>query len=121
MGNKVNPLLAKYEAKAKAEARAEYDIKVEIREEIDMIALLLCVHRQLKVGPGRSPGVLDGYSNAKLEVAKAIVNEVSTDEQGEFCKTQHDLAKALKGILGADTWQHYKHLFPMLKPFWDLV
>lgn len=121
MGGKVNPLLAKYEAKAKAEARAEYNIKVEIREEIDLIALLLCVHRRLNVGPGRATGVLDSYTDAKLEVAKAIVNEVSTDEQGEFCKTQCDLAKALKGILGADAWQHYKCLFPMLRSFWDLV
>lgn len=119
--HKANPLLAKYEAKAKAEARAEYDIKVEIREEIDMIALMLCAHRQLHVGPGRAPGVLDGYAQAKLEVAQAIVKESSEDEQGEFCVTQRDLAKAMKQILGAQAWQHYKYLFPMLRSYWDLV
>ena len=121
MGSKVNPLLAKYEAKAKAEARAEYDIKLEIREEIDLIALLLVVHRHLHVGPGRAPGAVEGYVQAKLEVAQAIVKETSEDEQGEFCKTQRDLAKAMKTILGAVAWQHYKHLFPMLRAYWDLV
>lgn len=121
MGSKQNPLLAKYEAKAKAEARAEYDIKLEIREEIDLIALLLMVHRHLHVGPGRAPGAVDSYTQAKLEVAQAIVKETSEDEQGEFCKTQHDLAKALKNIFGAEAWQHYKHLFPMLRSYWDLV
>ena len=121
MGSKQNPLLAKYEAKAKAEARAEYDIKLEVLEEIDLIALLLMVHRHLHVGPGRAPGAVDSYVQAKLEVAQAIVKETSEDEQGEFCKTQHDLAKALKGIFGAEAWEHYKHMFPMLRPYWDLV
>ena len=121
MGSKQNPLLAKYEAKAKAEARAEYNIKLEIREEIDLIALLLMVHRCLHVGPGRAPGAVDSYNQAKLEVAQAIVKETSEDEQGEFCKTQRDLAKAMKNILGAEAWQQHKHLFPMLRPYWDLV
>lgn len=121
MGSKVNPLLAKYEAKAKAEARAEYNIKLEIREEIDLIALLLMVHRHLHVGPGRAPGAVDSYNRTKLEVAQAIAKETSEDEQGEFCKTQHDLAKALKNILGTEAWQQYKHLFPMLRSYWDLV
>lgn len=121
MGNKVNPLLAKYEAQAKAEARAEYNIKLDIREEIDLIALLLMVHRHLHVGPGRAPGAVDSYDQARLEVAQAIVKESSEDEQGEFCKTQRDLAKALKSILGAAAWQRYKHKFPMLRSYWDLV
>ena len=121
MGSKVNPLLAKYEAKAKAEARAEYNIKLEIREEIDLIALLLDVHRTLKVGSGRAASVLAGYDQVKMEVAKAIVAESSEDEQGEFCKTQRDLAKALKNILGDEAWQQNKHRFPMLRDYWDLV
>lgn len=121
MGAKVNPLLAKYEAQAKAEARAEYNIKLEIREEIDLIALMLMVHRHLHVGPGRAAGSINEYNQAKLEVAQAIVQESSEDEQGEFCRTQRDLAKAMKNILGAEAWQQYKHLFPLLRSYWDLV
>lgn len=121
MGNKINPLLAKYEAKAKAEAKAKYDIELDIRREIDMISLLLMVHRYFHVGPGRASGVVDSYDRAKLEVAKAIVKESSEDEQGEFCRTQRDLAKALKTIFGAEAWQQHKHLFPMLRSYWDLV
>lgn len=121
MGSKQNQLLAKYEAKAKAEARAEYNIKLEICAEIDLIALLLMVHRRLHVGPGRASGAVDGYVQAKLEVAQAIMKEISEDEQGEFCRTQRDLAKALKGIFGAEAWQQHKHLFPMLRSYWDLV
>lgn len=118
---KQNALLAKYEAKAKAEARIEYEIKLDLHTEIDLIALLLAVHEDLGVGPGRAERIFNGFLESKMEVADAIVKESTEDEQGEFCKTQRDLAKALKEIFGETKWKQYQHWFPMLKAYWNLV
>ena len=111
MTNKANPLLAKYEASAYARAKAEYDSRLSIHEEIDLIAHIISNHEDLGVGPGRAEKTLNGYLETKLEVAEAIITECDSDEQGEFCRTQRDLARALKRILGADKWEKYKVFF----------
>ena len=119
MGAKQNPLLAKYEAKAKAEARAEYEIKLDIHNEINLIAFLKSVHIDFNVGPGRAKKSLDGFLETKMDIARAIVKETSEDEQGDFWVTQRDLARELKRILGPENWEHCKVLFPTLQFYWD--
>lgn len=117
MSKKPNPLLAQFEAKF----QAEYSHKVAIHNEIDLIAHLLSNHEDLGVGPGRAEASLNGFLESKMEIAQAIVDESTDDTKGEFCKTQRDLAKMLKGILGADAWSRCKVLFPTLKDYWDIV
>lgn len=121
MAIKQNPLLARYEAQAEARARDRYNKMLDIHSEIDLIAHLLSVHEDLGVGPGRAERVLNGFLESKLEVAEAISKECDEDEQGEFCKTQRDLAATLKSILGPAKWEKYKYMFPMLQSYWDLV
>lgn len=120
-GNKQNAMLAKLEAKAEAKVNAKYSQMLNIHSEIDLIAHMLVAHEDLGVGPGRAEKVLNGFLESKLDVAQAIVTECDEDEQGEFCKTQRDLAKALKDIFGPTLWEKYKVMFPMLKTYWDLV
>lgn len=119
MGTKQNPLLAKYEAKARAEARAEYDLKLAIHEEIDLIALLKSIYLNLDVDPDQAKKVLDGFIESKMDVARDIVQESSEDAQGDFWVTQRNLAKELKEILGPEAWQACKALFPTLRFYWD--
>lgn len=119
MGGKVNPLLAKYEAKAKAEAKAEYEAKLSIHDEIDLIALLESVHLDLGVGPGRAERVLNGFLESKMNIAEAIIQETSEDDQGDFWVTQRNIAAELKSILGPEAWDRCRTLFPTLKFYWD--
>lgn len=121
MGSKPNPLLEKYERKAKAEAAAEYQVMLGMHTEINEIAHMVSIHRKLGVGPGRADACFEEYQNVRLEVAKAILKETSEDEQGEFCKTQRDLALCLKRIFGPEAWEKHKHRFPILSSYIDLV
>lgn len=121
MPAKQNALLAKYEAAAEARARAYYDSLLASHAEIDLITHMVSASEDLGVGPHNAESVLNGFLETKLEVAEEIVRESSDDEQGEFCKTQRDLAKLLKDIFGARLWHKYKHYFPMLRTYWDLV
>ena len=121
MAKKPNTLLAQYEARAKAIARAEYDAKLDIHAEIDLMAHLLSIHEDLGVGPGRAEKSLNGFLESKMDIAQAIVDETTDDSQGEFCKTQRDLAKSLQGILGSEAWERCKYLFPTLRDYWDIV
>lgn len=114
---KPNPLLAAFEAKKEA----EFSGRQARLSEIDLIAHLLSCHEDLGVDPGRAEKCLNGFLESKLEVAEAIIRESDEDDLGEFSVTQRDLARQLKSILGADNWQKYQHMFPMLEPFWDSV
>lgn len=116
-GRKPNPLLAAFEAKLEA----EYIDRFNRLNEIDLISHLISCHEDLGVGPGRAEKCLYGFLESKQEVAEAIITESTEDAQGEFCKTQHDLAKYLKSILGPTVWEKHKFSFPMLKDYWDLV
>lgn len=119
MGVKSNPLLAKYEARAKAEARAEYAAKLDIHNEIDLIAFLKSIHLDLGVGPGRAEKSLNGFLESKMDIAEAILKEATEDDQGDFWVTQRNLAAELKSILGPEAWDRCKTLFPTLQFYWD--
>lgn len=118
---KKNPLLEKLRLEAEAKARAEYATKLAIHEEIDLIAFLRSVHLDLQVGPGRARKVLNGFLESKMDIAAAIVQETSEDQQGDFWETQRNLAVEIKSILGDELWNECKSLFPMLSFYWDRI
>lgn len=130
---KPNHLLASFEAKIRAEyevkmAQMEADHKQRIRNisEISLIALLLAAHENLKVGPGRAPGLMAEYLHQKMQIADMLLEDIGGPDKynkGEwlgdksFQKTGHDLSVVLRGILGSH-WDEYKEFFPMLEDWW---
>jgi hypothetical protein len=116
MAKKQNAFLARLQAQAqKREA-----VKTEAHVEIDTMAMLLAANDRLQVGPGRSPGLVNDYLAYKLEIAEAIIKELSEDQSAvkELVVIRRDLAVRLKGILGAEGWEKYKTLFPFLREYW---
>ena len=123
MGVKVNPMLAKLEANLES----RYRMRLNAHQEMDTIAMLLAAHNQLKVGPGRATDLLAEYLDTKMQIAKALLDDVGDskkkngDGDPEFLHTRRDLAVALKSILGEKSWQEYKDLFPVCQYYWDKV
>lgn len=116
MAKKQNPFLAKLQAQAqKREA-----VKTEAHVEIDTMAMLLAANDRLKVGPGRSPGLVNDYLAYKLEIAEAILKELDEDQSAvkELVVIRRDLAQRIKAILGPEGWGKYKTLFPFLREYW---
>lgn len=116
MATKQNAFLARLQAQAqKREA-----VKTEAHVEIDTMAMLLAANDRLQVGPGRSPGLVNDYLAYKLEIAEAILKELSEDQSAvkELVVIRRDLAARLKRILGAEGWEKYKTLFPFLRDYW---
>lgn len=117
MAKKQNPFLAKLEA----QAAAKQAVKTEAHVEIDTMAMLLMVNERLQVGPGRADDVINDFLAWKLEIAEAIVKELDEDQskRKELIIVKRDLAQRLKGIMGKETWEKRKTLFPFLKEFWE--
>lgn len=114
---KKNAFLAKLEA----QAAAKQAVKTEAHVEIDTMAMLLAVNGRLQVGPGRADGVVNDFLEWKLEIAEAIIKELSEDQskKKELLIVKRDLAQRLKEILGREAWEKRKTLFPFLKEFWE--
>lgn len=118
--NKPNPYLAKRDAIKEAEHRRQ----LSYYNEIDRIALLLAVHKELKVGPGRASFVLAEYMDQKMKIAQAIVDDIGDshkkggDGDPEFLVTRRNLAAELKAIIGPEKWPELRELFPMLREYW---
>lgn len=119
MANKPNPLLAALEAKLNAKHRRQ----LEINTELDRIAFLRAVHKELKVGPGRASFVLAEYMDQKMQVAKEILDDIGDSDKGgngdrDFLVTRRNLAAEIKAIIGPEKWPEHKELFPMLRDYW---
>ena len=117
MAKKSNAFLAKLEA----QAAAKQSIKTDAHVEIDTMAMLLSVHDELKVGPGRSGNVVNSYLAYKMEIAEAILKELAEDKSKvkEIVIVRRDLAARIKEILGKENWEKYKTLFPFLREYWE--
>lgn len=117
MAKKVNPFLAKLEAKAQAKEAQ----KTEAHVEIDTIALLMAAHDVFQAGPGRSGKLVNSFLAYKMEIAEEIIKELDEQEgkKKEILVTRRDLAKNLKEILGKENWEKYKTLFPFVRDYWD--
>ena len=113
---KQNAFLANLQAQADAKAA----IKIEAHVEIDTMAMLFAAHDRLKVGPGRSPGLLNDFLAWKLEIAEALLKELDEDKskKKEIVVLRRDLAARVKEILGEEGWERYKTLFPFLREYW---
>lgn len=120
MANKPNPLLAALEAKLNAKHRQQ----LQINTELDRIAFLRAVHKELKVGPGRASFVLAEYMDQKMQVAQAIVDDIGDshkkggDGDPEFLVTKRNLAAEIKAIIGPEKWPELRELFPILREYW---
>ena len=122
MTKPVNPLLAKRDA----QQRAFHEQQRRLTAEVDMIALLVSAHNELKVGPGRAGFLLAEYIDVKMRLAKELLEDVGDSHQKggsgdpEFLRTKRDLAITLKGILGEENWKNYRELFPICREYWDI-
>lgn len=107
-------------AKLQAQAEAKEAVKTSAHVEIDTMAMLLMVHDRLQVGPGRADGCINDFLAWKLEIAEAIVQELAEDQskKKELIIVKRDLAKRIKEILGPETWEKRKTLFPFLRDYW---
>ena len=107
-------------AKLQAQAAAKEAVKTEAHVEIDTMALLLAVHDELQVGPGRAGKVVNAFLAYKMEIAEEILKELDEDQsrKKEVILVRRDLAARLKEILGPESWAKYKTLFPFLREYW---
>lgn len=117
MGKKQNAFLAGLQAKADAKAAARTTAHVEL----DLIALLMASHDELKVGPGRASGLVNSFLCYKMEIAEAMIEELDEDKskKKEIIVLRRNLAARLKEILGREGWEKYKTQFPFLREYWD--
>lgn len=108
-------------ATLQAQAAAKQSVKTEAHVEIDTMAMLLMVNERFQVGPGRADGAINDFLAWKLEIAEAIVKELDEDQskKKELIIVKRDLAQRLKEIMGKETWEKRKTLFPFLREFWE--
>ena len=111
-----------YLAKLQARAQAKEAAKTEAHVELDTIAMMLAAHDVCKVGPGRADELLNAFLAYKVEIAELINKEWDEDlsKKKEVLVVRRDLAISLKRILGPESWEKYKSLFPFLRDFWDV-
>ena len=109
-------------ARMQAQAQKREAAKTEAHVEIDTIAMLLAAHDICGVGKGRAGELLNAYLAYKMEIAEDIIKELEEDrsKQKEVLVVRRDLAVSLKRILGAESWEKYKQLFPFLRDFWEV-
>lgn len=110
---KINPMLAKFEAKLEA----EYRTKLAINSEIDMMAMMLMLNDTLKVGQGRAEKALNDFLAWKMEIAESIVSD--SDDDPEILKTKRDLAVRMKEIFGEESWKKCREMFLFTKDYWE--
>jgi hypothetical protein len=63
-------------AKRDAQQRAFHEKQRRTLAEIDMIAMLISAHNELKAGPGRAPFLLAEYIDVKMQLAKELLEDV---------------------------------------------
>lgn len=122
MSKKPNPILAAYEAKKEA----EFQGRLQRNSEIDIIALLIAAHNELKVGPGRAGYLLAEFLDVKMQLAGQLLADVGDGDKRdgngdpEFLHTKRDWATALQKILGPENWEKYRELFPVCREYWEV-
>lgn len=118
--NKPNPLLDALEAKLEA----KHQMQLQMDAEMDRIAFLKAVHKELGVGPGRASFALAEYMDQKMKIAQDIIDDIGEsykkggDGDPEFLVTKRNLAAEIKAIIGPEKWPEHKELFPMLRDYW---
>jgi hypothetical protein len=118
MAKKQNPLLAAFEAKLEA----NYKQRLEINNEMDLIAFMKTVHEELGVGKGRALKVFNAYRANKREIAEKIREDYGPDKDTgdkQILHTKSSYAKLLKRIFGPESWQKVKTWFPLLFEYWE--
>ena len=119
MKQKMNPLLASFEAKLEA----NYRCRLAINDEIDLIAFMLTINEDLQVGPGRADKLCNDFLATKIEIAE-MVNSDYGDKKDEGDKeilhTKYTIAKRMRKIFSPEDWKKRCVLFPLLKEYWDI-
>ena len=113
MAKKQNPLLASFEAKLKA----EYKERLNRNSEINLIATLIAGSRLGFLGEKRADLLIEEQIDVKMQIAENLLNDAKDDK--EMAYTKADLARTLKQILGEEGWNKRKHLFTLLRDYWD--
>lgn len=116
MSNKVNPILAAFEAKKEAEFR----LRRSIHEEINMISLIIAADDEMEsfVESGEMDigRLLFRYIEVKMKMAKDILEDSEADP--DLVYTKADVARRVKSVLSEKDWEQYKELFPILRDYW---
>ena len=113
MAKKQNPILEAFEAKKEAEFKA----RLERNSEINVIAMLIAGSRLGFLGEKRADLLIEEQIYVKMELARNLLQDAKDDK--EMAYTKADLARTLKQILGPEGWNKRKHLFPLLREYWD--
>lgn len=113
MAKKQNPLLAAFEAKLEA----EYKERLNRNEEFNLISMLIAGSRLGFLGEKRADLLIEEQIDVKMELVNNLLNDAKDDK--ELTYTKADLARTLQQILGPEVWNKRKHLFPLLREYWD--
>ena len=123
MANKQNPTLAAFEAKLrrefeeeKAQMEANFKQRLDRNSEITMIATLIGGNRLGFLGEKRADLLIEETIDVKIQIAYNLLKDAETDPN--LVHTKADLARSLKQILGAEGWERWKDLFPLLADYW---
>ena len=108
-------------AKLQAQAEAKEAVKTSAHVEIDTIAMILMLRDVFKCGSGRAGTAINSFLAYKMEIAEAITKELNEDKskKKEIIIVRRDLAARIKEILGRESWEKYKTLFPFLREYWE--
>ena len=118
MANKINPLLAKFEA----QLEAKYQQKLEINSEFDYIAFMKTIHEELQVGPGRAGRLFSAFLANKLELADHINNDYGPDKHTgdkQILYTKAKYAELMRSIFNKEDWEKARVMFPLLQDYWE--
>ena len=113
MAKKKNPLLDAFEAKLEA----QYKERLSCNDEINLISMLIAGSRLGFLGEKRGDLLIEEQIDVKMELVENLLQDAKEDESLAYTKA--DLARTLKQILGEDGWNKRKHLFKLLRDYWD--
>lgn len=117
MGKPQNHFLAKRDA----EKEAVYQQRLRMNSEFDLIAFMITINEELKVGPGRAGRLLNAFLANKVELAETIHEDYGDKDKGdkELLHTKHSYAKRLRSIFSPEDWQTAREWFPLLQRYWE--
>ena len=113
MAKKQNPMLAAFEAKLEA----QYKERLSCNDEINLISMLIAGSRLGFLGEIRGDLLIEEQIDVKMELVENLLQDAKDDKDLTFTKA--DLARTLKQILGPEGWNKRKHLFKLLRDYWD--
>lgn len=126
--SKPNPILAAFEAKLRkefAEMMAAYKAErdLEFREgmsradEISCIAFLIAGNDLGIIGTKRAGPLLEDAYEVKEKFCRDLLKDAEDD--AELTYTKSTIAKRLKSIMGRESWEKHRELFPLLRDYWE--